>query len=187
MQSYLDNASEVLEKLDGDIIEADAIHKELQSKIGYTRKQLKQAERDAEFQVAVVTDLKNEVLSLQEQYKALEASRIFSVQEQERLAKSVKIKQLRLDTLTNEITEKSSQLTVIQTETDLVTKSLRRSSDTDKTIRQSLADKKLRLQEEAQDLKTRRADIKKELIIQQQINPKLPTPRKNRLKGYYEI
>ena len=185
--NFLAGAVDTLSRQDSEIIEADAIHKDLLDQIGAAKRKLRQAERDATFQVAIVSDLQNDVNGLTQQYTKLEASLIFSKQEQERVGKLVKTAQAKLDTLSNEILSCESQLKGLQLEASKVTKSLKQAGKSDKVIREALANKELKLQEEKTNLKVQKADIKKDLLAKQQLQPKPTIPIKDRLKGYYQI
>lgn len=185
--NFLAGAVDTLSRQDSEIIEADAIHKELLDQISIAKGKLRQAERDATFQVAIVSDLQNDVNGLTQQYTKLEASLIFSKQEQERVGKLVKTAQAKLDTLSNEILSCESQLKGLQLEASKVTKSLKQAGKSDKVIREALANKELKLQEEKTNLKVQKADIKKDLLAKQQLQPKPAVPIKDRLKGYYQI
>ena len=185
--NFLAGAVDTLSRQDSEIIEADAIHKDLLDQIGAAKRKLRQAERDATFQVAIVSDLQNDVNGLTQQYTKLEASLIFSKQEQERVGKLVKTAQAKLDTLSNEILSCESQLKGLQLEASKVTKSLKQAGKSDKVIREALANKELKLQEEKTNLKVQKADIKKDLLAKQQLQPKPAVPIKDRLKGYYQI
>ena len=185
--NFLAGAVDTLSRQDSEIIEADAIHKDLLDQIGAAKRKLRQAERDATFQVAIVSDLQNDVNGLTQQYTKLEASLIFSKQEQERVGKLVKTAQAKLDTLSNEILSCESQLKGLQLEASKVTKSLKQAGKSDKVIREALANKELKLQEEKTNLKVQKADIKKDLLAKQQLQPKPAVPIKDRLKGYYQL
>lgn len=180
-------ASDTLNTLDDEIIEADAIHKELLDKIDRTKKRHKDAERAAEFQVAIHTDLKNEIEDMKVEYDKLEASRIFSVQERGRLNKLSKAQQSKLDTVNNEIAEREELLRELQSRSSLASKQLKKIGEEDKVIREGLADKELKLQEDEDNLKSQKAEMKKDILAQQQLQPKLKITKPDNSKGYLKI
>lgn len=185
--TYIKGAGGTLERLDQEIITADAIHKDLLNNLQRTQRKLKQAQYDAEFQVAVVSDLQNDVINLQRGYRSLEAARIVSVQERTRLNKLSKNQQTKLDTINNEIIEREKRLKTLQTMVNAATKDLSKISDSDKTIREGLADKKLKLQDEEANLKAQKAEMREELLARQQLNPKLKLSKPDNSKGYLKI
>lgn len=187
INSGIEEGGQTLGRLDNEIIEADAIAKEIFGRIKFNRNELKQAERDASFQVAIVTDLQNDIKLLQDQYKALEASKILLVQEKLALSKSIKEKTAILATITNEIVEKESRLKTLKSATSVASRNLNKIGDNDKTIREGLANKKLKLQEEEDRLKSQKAELKKEEIMRKQIDPQAKTPKVDNSKGYLKI
>jgi len=174
----------MLSTLDNEIIEADAIHKDLLDQISVAKRQLRQAERDATFQVAVVTDLQNDVKDLQEQYTKLEASRIFSTQEKERLDRLVITAQTKLDTINNESKHLEPKLAQLKVKVATATKNLDNIGKQDKLIRESLAAKELKLHQEESSLQTKKSELKQEQSVNQQFGNR---PKPNNSRGYYKI
>lgn len=173
--------------MDNEIIEADAIYRDLSDSIKKSHKRLKQAERDAEFQVAIVTDLQNDVTDLQVQYKVLEATRIFLEQEETRLRRDADAHKAKLTALKNQITETEKVLKNLETKAQTIAKQLEKDGKEDVVFREGLAKEKMYVRNKNLELRERKKELKEDLMIQQQINPQLPKPRKNRNKGFYEM
>lgn len=187
IEGIIAEINETLSKIDSQIIEADGIYTELSESIKKARKRLRQAERDAEFQVAIVTDLQTDVKDMQAQYKVLEATRIFLEQEDTRLRQDAKAYTIKVTSLKNEITELEKVLETLKTKADKTAKQLKEDGEKDVVYREGLAKEKLYVQDKSQELRERKKEMKEDLMIQQQINPQLPKPRKNRNKGFYQI
>lgn len=183
----MESAIETLGRIDSEIIETDAIYKELLDKIVLAKRSLKQARRDTTFQVAVETDIKNEIDDLRKECEALDKSRIFLVAEQDRLFKQAASEQQKYDSLHNQITRLEKESTKLQSQVTKSEKRLESTNKRDKELRQAIAERQLQTQEAAAAVKSKKDELNKEIKYLQQVHPKLPTPKASKEKPYFKI